>query len=581
MIQSEVLFSILLQKKLITENQAQELLKEAKSLGKRPEFLLFEKELVPEEEIAQIKAEILKLPTKFFKKDEKIPQEILNLIPEDVARHYQVIVFNKDENNLYLGMVYPDDTSAQEALRFIARRLNLELKVYIITHSDLKRILKEYQTFAQELEKLLKDFQQRFAGKKRSIISHRAIDIEATDKVIFEEAPIVKLFAFILKYAVRSRASDIHLEPKRDSLRIRFRIDGTLSTVISLPIEVHPAIISRLKIMTNLKIDETRLPQDGRFRTFIDEKEIDFRVSTLPTSMGEKAAIRILDATLGLKDIKELGLNEWSLKNIEEGIKKPFGMILLTGPTGSGKTTTLYAILQILNKEDFNIVSLEDPVEYTIEGINQSQVIPEIDYTFSRGLRHIVRQDPDMIMVGEIRDNETAELAIHAALTGHLVLSTLHTNNAVGVIPRLIDMKIEPFLLPSSLNLMIAQRLLRRLCQECCQQTNATPEEEKIIEESISQLSPDIRQKLIFKKPYQISKPVGCANCGQKGYTGRIGIFEVFKMTPSLEHLILTQVSQVKLNEEAQRQGMITLRQDGILKVLAGLTSLEEVLIAT
>jgi type IV pilus assembly protein PilB len=333
--------------------------------------------------------------------------------------------------------------------------------------------------------------------------------------------------------------------------------------------------------MANLKIDETRLPQDGRFFSAIDEKEIDFRISSFPTALGEKIAIRILDPSVGLKSIHELGLEGKNLETLKEEILKPYGMILITGPTGSGKTTTLYAIMQVLNQDKVNVISLEDPVEYTMEGINQSQVLPEIGYTFARGLRHIVRQDPDIIMVGEIRDNETAELATHSALTGHLVLSTLHTNNATGVIPRLMDLGIDPFLIPSSLNLMIAQRLARKLCPDCKKRMLATEEEQKIIEETLASLPKEEMEKLSYQKPYYIYKSKGCATCNDKGYLGRIGIFEIMKMTSELEKLILSQPSQEKLFAEAKRQGMITLQQDGIIKALEGEVSLEEVLSIT
>jgi len=439
MIQEELFLSALIQKGLIKQTDAYALLQEAKSLEKRVEDIIYEKNLVDEKKLSQIKSELFKLPVKIFSKTEIIPQNVLNLIPEDTARHYGFIAFNKGDDVLDVGMVYPDDTKAQEAVKFIVERLGLKIKVSIITLSDFKNILKQYQTFAKEFDNLLQDFQKRFSDVKKKKSPFMLVDLESTAGAVAEEAPIIKLFASILKYAVRARASDIHIEPERSKLRVRFRIDGNLSSTLSLPLAVHQAITTRVKIMTNLKIDETRLPQDGRFFTIIDDKEIDFRVSTFPTALGEKIAIRILDPTSGLKSIHELGLEGRNLEILQNEILKPYGMILLTGPTGSGKTTTLYAIMQILNQDKVNIVSLEDPVEYTMEGINQSQVLPEIGYTFARGLRHMVRQDPDIIMVGEIRDNETAELATHSALTGHLVLSTLHTNNAIGVIPRLMD----------------------------------------------------------------------------------------------------------------------------------------------
>ena len=582
MIQEELFLSALLRKGLIKDDQARRVLLEVKDSNKRAEEILLENNLVDDKTTAQIKSELFRLPVKFFDKNEQVPQTILNLVPEDTARFYKFIAFNKEEDTLSIGMVYPDDLKAQEAVKFIAGRSNFKIKVYLITLADLKNILKQYQTFTIEFNKLIEDFQKRFAvSKSKTRPNYQIIDLESTQGVVAEEAPIIRLFASILKQAVRLRASDIHIEPEREKLRIRFRIDGNLATNLYLPLGVHQPIVSRIKIMANLKIDETRMPQDGRFFSLIDDKEIDFRISTFPTALGEKIAIRILDPSVGLKTIHELGLEGKNLAILEEEIQKPYGMILLTGPTGSGKTTTLYAVLQILNQEKVNIMSLEDPVEYTIEGINQSQVLPEIGYTFAQGLRHMVRQDPDIIMVGEIRDNETAELATHSALTGHLVLSTLHTNNAVGVVPRLIDLGVERFLIPSALNLMIAQRLARRLCPDCKERVLANPAEQKIIEDSLSTLPKDIKDTLPYKPPYYIYKSKGCPSCNNKGYLGRIGVFEMLKMTPELEQIILTQPSQERLIAEAKRQGMITLRQDGILKVLSGEVSLEEVLSIT
>ena len=577
MIQEEIFLSTLIQKGLIKEDQARQVLLEVKTTNKRAEEILLDKNLVDEKTTAQIKSELFKLPTKFFTKNEIVSQSILNLVPEDTARHYNFLAFNKDGNILDIGMVYPDDLKAQEAVKFVANRLNLDIKVFIITLSDLKNLLKQYQTFTQEFNKLVEDFQKRFSAPKTKS-TFQLIDIESTQGVVAEEAPIIRLFASILKQGVRSRASDIHIEPERNKLRVRFRIDGNLATTLYLPLAINQPIISRIKIMANLKIDETRMPQDGRFFSVVDDKEIDFRISTFPTALGEKVAIRILDPTVGLKIIHELGLEGKNLSILEEEMQKPYGMILLTGPTGSGKTTTLYAILQVLNQDKVNIVSLEDPVEYTIEGVNQSQVLPEIGYTFARGLRQMVRQDPDIIMVGEIRDNETAELAVHSALTGHLVLSTLHTNNAIGVIPRLIDLGVERFLIPSSLNLMIAQRLARRLCPDCKERVLANPAEQKIIEDNLSALPKDIKESLPYKSPYYIYKSKGCPTCNNKGYLGRFGIFEILRMTTELEQIILTQPSQERLMAEVKRQGMITLRQDGIIKVLEGIISLEEVL---
>ncbi len=394
-----------------------------------------------------------------------------------------------------------------------------------------------------------------------------------------EEAPIIRIVADTFREAVQSGASDIHFEPQENYLRIRFRTDGDLKEMAALPIELGQPVISRIKVISNLKIDETRIPQDGRFRSRIFDRDIDFRVATFPTPLGEKMAVRVLDPTTGLKSFEKLGLSEHNLKIVEDGLAKPFGMILLTGPTGSGKTTTLYALLQTLNRESVNIVSLEDPVEYFVAGINQSQVRPEIGYDFASGLRQILRQDPDVIMVGEIRDNETASLAVQAALTGHIVLSTLHTNNATGVIPRLLDMKVDPFLLPVSLNLMLAQRLVGQLCPDCRSAESAPEAMQKIIEEALVILPPDIPVK--YKRPYQIFHSQGCTKCKNRGVIGRIAIYEVFRMTRELGEIINTGATQMKLMKEAHNQGMVDIRADGILKALLGSVSMEEVLRTT
>lgn len=581
MIQEEIFLSTLVQRGIIPKKDAPSILEEAKSLGKRVEDVILEKDSSKEKEIAQIKSELFKLPLKLFSSQQAIPQKILSLIPEDTARHYKFIAFAKEGNILDIGMVHPDDLKAQQTVQFIVKRLGLGMRIFIILPSDLRMILKQYQNFAQDFQKLIADFQAKYASQKRATSPYRVVDLESTAGVVAEEAPIVKLVASLLKYAVRSRASDIHIEPMRNKIRVRLRIDGNLATALTLPPSIHQAIISRVKIMSQLKIDETRRPQDGRFSTVVDEKGIDFRVSTFPTALGEKVAIRVLDPTVGLKDIRELGLEGKDFTILNNEIRKPYGMILISGPTGSGKTTTLYSIMQVLNQDKSNVVSLEDPVEYTIEGVNQSQVVPEIGYTFARGLRQIVRQDPDIIMVGEIRDNETAELATHAALTGHLVLSTIHTNNAVGVIPRLIDMGVKPFLIPSAVNLMMAQRLVRRLCPDCKEKVLAAEKEQEIIEDNLQHLPPAVKAKLPYKKPYYVYKSKGCPSCNGKGYLGRVAIFELFEMTPAIEDIILGQPSPEKLLAEAKKQGMITLRQDGILKALAGVVSLEEVLSVT
>jgi type IV pilus assembly protein PilB len=370
----------------------------------------------------------------------------------------------------------------------------------------------------------------------------------------------------------------VHIEPQRARSRVRFRLDGELKEVASFPIEIHNALISRVKILSNLKIDETRVPQDGRFRSVVFGKDIDFRVSTFPTPTGEKVAIRVLDPSVGLKGMDSLGLQGKNAEVVKEALNKPYGMVLVSGPTGSGKTTTLYALLQTLNNEDSNVLSLEDPVEYFVDGINQSQMKPEIGYTFASGLRQTLRQDPDIIMVGEIRDGETAELAVQAALTGHIVLSTLHTNTAVGVIPRLIDMGVEPFLLPSALNLMVAQRLVRKICSKCRQAKEAPKSVQDVIAKEMAALPEDVKKTVGFTAPYVTYYANGCESCKGKGIEGRVALFEIVAMNRELANLVTTKFSQGELQDAARKQGLVSLRQDGILKALAGLVSIEEVL---
>lgn len=579
MIPNKILLELLVKNNKINQATADKLLKDSQTLNQSVEEIIYERNLVSQNEVAKIKSEYYKIPTKYFTKEDIIPNEVLNIIPEEVARTHQMVAFKKEGDTLHVGMLFPDDQQAQDILKFIAKQRKLNIAIYLVTKSDLENIWKNYRSFATRLKEIQDSVEifKRQSKPSHQLYQQRVVRIDEASGIIAEEAPIIKIVSTVLEEAVESNSSDIHIEPMRNKLRIRFRLDGELKEVLSLPLELQPAIVARIKILSDLKIDETRIPQDGRFRTILDNKEIDFRVATFPTALGEKVAIRVLNPYVGLKTIDDLGVRAYHKILIEEAIAKPFGMILATGPTGSGKTTTLYAILQGLNKEAVNIVSLEDPVEYFIEGLNQSQVKPEIGYDFASGLRQIVRQDPDIIMVGEIRDNETAALAVHAALTGHLVLSTLHTNNAIGVIPRLIDMKIEPYLLPASLILMMAQRLVGRLCDHCKQKVEATGSLKEEIEKSIAAFPKELREKY-QKDKYEIYLPQGCKECNYKGIKGRMPLFEVLKMTPSLEEIVLKDPSAANLQQEAEKQGMVTLRQDGIIKALEGLISIDEVL---
>lgn len=562
-----ILLDELIKRGYLDKNKAASLEKEIKSSGKKEEDVVLENKIISEEDLFKIKSEHFKIPLKKVTAEE-VPREVLEIIPEETAKYYKMVPLAKRDNFLEVGMVNPEDLDSQEALKFLARKGKFSYQVFLITLTTFGNFLKQYRALKQEVAMVLEELEEEMKGEKVSA----AEEIER----LVEEAPITKVVAVILRYGVEGKASDIHIEPVRDRLRIRFRLLGALHSSIFLPITVLPAVIARVKILSNLKIDETRVPQDGRFSAKIEDKEIDFRVSTFPTARGEKVAIRILDPTTGLRKIEDLGLSENNFGILERALAKPYGMILATGPTGCGKSTTLYAILQVLNKEGVNIVTLEDPIEYFIEGINQSHIRPEINYSFATGLRHILRQDPDIIMVGEIRDEETASLATHAALTGHIVLSTLHTNNALGVVPRLIDLGVQPFLIPPTLSIALAQRLVRRLCDNCKRKVKPKKEIKDIILKEIENLP----EKIKIKVPDQIYiwQPGSCKECHSTGFSGRMALLEILEMTDTLSDIIIKNPTEKSIEEGATKQGMITMRQDGILKVLQGITTIEEVL---
>lgn len=571
--ENKVFIDALVRARALEEEQGRKLLQEASFANRSAEDLITERRIVPEEILLKTKSELLKVPYRIVD-PATISEELFKLVPEETVRNFRVVPLAWQNDMLVVGMISPDDTKAQDALRFIAKQQKVNLGVYLVSLSLWEAILRRYSPFRGEVEAAVHAISS--INTKKFSPDLRAIQLEAGAKGI-DDAPIIKIVASTLKEAVWEKSSDIHIEPQRNRLRIRFRLDGDLKEVASMPIELHQPIVSRVKVLSNLKIDETRIPQDGRFRTVLMGRDIDFRVATFPTPAGEKVAIRVLDPLVGLKGLEDLGLLGTNERLIKTAINKPYGMVLITGPTGSGKSTTLYALMQILNKDDVNIVSLEDPVEYYMDGLNQSQVHPEIGYDFASGLRQILRQDPDIIMVGEIRDNETAGLAVHAALTGHVVLSTLHTNNAVGVIPRLIDMGVDSFLIPSSLNAMIGQRLVPRLCQSCITKKAPSADILEIIKTELSSLS-DENKKAIPAGDITVYESSGCDVCKGKGIAGRIALFEVLEMTKELAHILEKKGEESELVAESQRQKMLTLRQDGILKALRGQISIETVL---
>jgi type IV pilus assembly protein PilB len=543
------------------------ILRDSSSAGKTAEDFLYERRTVEEKIIAEVKSVLLKVPYKAINSDE-VSEEILKFIPRETSLSYRLAPLEKKDKLLIVGMLHPDDLRAQEALRFIAKQNNLSLGVYLVTPSDLSAIWRKYGGFQSDIAAAVKEMTA--AGEREKVVELEEGGSQA-------DAPIIKIVATTLRQAVEARASDVHIEPQRHSLRIRFRVDGALKQVASLPSSITMPVISRVKVLSNLKLDENRVPQDGRFRTLVNGREIDYRVATFPTPNGEKVAIRVLDPQTGLKGLEGLGLLPNHVEILDRVINRPYGMVLISGPTGSGKSTTLYSLLQRLNRESSNVMSLEDPVEYFMEGVNQSQVRPEIGYSFATGLRQILRQDPDVIMVGEIRDGETAGLAINAALTGHIVLSTIHTNNSLSVVPRMLDLGVPAFLLPSAVSAMIAQRLVLRLCPECKEEIQVSEEANREIDSVLNSLSAE----LLPTKPYRLwkagNKP-DCKTCKGKGTSGRQAIMEVFLMSPELGTIISKGFSEEALTEEAKKQKMVTLRQDGVLKALRGDISLEEVL---
>ena len=537
--------------------------------------IIVDQGIMGQDDLLDFKSRVYNLPIVRLEEID-LDKEALKEIPEDTVMFYKVVPFAKENGMLKVGIIDPEDNNALEALKFVAGRAGLNVEQYLIGYKDFANVTRNYRTLTGEVGKALESLAEELEKKE---VKDGPAKVKLEE--LSAEAPVTRIVAVIVRHAVESRASDIHVEPFEDRVRIRFRIDGVLITSLTLPKNLHSAVLTRIKILSDLKIDETRLAQDGRFSTKLGERKIDFRVSTFPTKNGEKVVMRILDPLSGVATLNDLGVEGRSLDILQKGMAKPFGSILITGPTGSGKSTTLAAMLKVMNKEDINIVTLEDPIEYFVDGVNQSQVHEEIGYTFSSGLRHILRQDPDVIMVGEMRDRETAALATQAALTGHIVLSTLHTNDSIGVVPRLLDMGVEKYLIPPTLNVAAAQRLLRRLCSECKVKTKANSGEEKIINDAIDAMPPEYKKELYSGKGYMVYKPNltnPCRICSGKAYKGRIGIFEMMEMTDEFEKIILGDLSEAAMREEAKRQGMITMFQDGILKVLKGVVSLEELL---
>lgn len=554
MIAPAILRQIILKSGFISEKDFETSIKSAEELGKTITDVLIYRGLVSEEVLGQLIAEYYQVPYVNLR-HKNVGQDLLTLVPEEAATSFRIFPIAKDGNELHLAMEDPADLEAKE---FVKRRSGLTLKIFYTTTPELTKALSQYKKNIKEAFKQIIDenVQKSAAGK-------------TTDaETLAADLPVIKILDTMLEYAAAEGASDIHFEILELNYLVRFRIDGVLRDILELPKAIHPAIVARIKILAQLKIDEHRIPQDGRFKFRLKDNFIALRVSILPTFYGENIVLRILPESARPYALEELGLTGHNLDLVKQNIVKPHGMILVTGPTGSGKTTTLYSVLTLLNTTDVKICTVEDPVEYGIKRVNQTQINPAAGLTFAAGLRSLLRHDPDIIMVGEIRDKETVEMAIHSSLTGHLVLSTLHTNDAAGAMPRFLDMGAEGFLIASTVNLVIAQRLVRKICTTCIESYKPT-------EEMIGFLKKIITEKDLNQTFY---RGKGCKECGNKGYKGRVGIFEVLEINDEIRKLVIKHVSAEEIFAAAVKNGMVPLLQDGLNKASGGITTIEEIL---
>ncbi len=572
------LIHILLQKGILQQEQLSGLEQAIKSSGASQEALLANAGIALED-ILKAKGEYYNIPTRILG-SKTLSFQTLRLIPEESARHYGFVPLGIVDSALEVGVTDPDNLAARDALSFISGKLGMPYKVFLITESDFEKVLQQYKGLSGEVGTALTELETDAAEEKKGQQGKRFTSIEEetindiSSEAVTEDAPITKIVATILRHASEQRASDIHIEPFPDESRIRFRIDGVLITSITLPAKIHPAVAARIKVLSNMRLDEKRRPQDGRFSARISGEKVDFRVSTFPTYYGEKVEMRILGTSAMAIKLEDLGFSDHNREMIRAAIKKPYGMILISGPTGSGKSTTLYAILNEIDRDKQNVLSLEDPVEYTIPGVSQSQVRPEIGYTFATGLRTTLRQDPNVIMVGEIRDAETADLAVQAALTGHLVLSTIHTNNAIGIVPRLLDMKIEPYLIPPVLILGMAQRLVRTLPPNGGKKVPVEGSIQTMIEKEFSDLPAQFKDEIPPMKEIYRLHPTPEFPTGTKG---RVAVSELYEMTPELERAIVANKPEQDLSAIVRKYGMLTMKEDAIIKAARGIIPLEEI----
>lgn len=543
--------------------------------GKTQEQALFDMGMKTEQ-ILEERGKFFGVPTARIE-DKQIPYEILEYIPEDSARLYKIVPLSVEDGMLEIGMVDPYNIEAKDAINFIATKAGKPYKISAILESDLEKALGYYKSLSGVVQEAIRQTEEEEALERGAVMQlKKQAEEESGEPTIIEQAPAAKIVTSILQNGIEANASDIHIEPLKNMVRVRYRIDGQLTTMLSgIPLSNLSSIVAKIKTNTKtMKLDEKRKPQDGRFSVFYEKRKIDFRVSTFPSYYGEKVVMRILDQSKGVRNLDELGLSNRYLKMIRDAIDRPYGMILISGPTGSGKSTTLYSILKEIDRDGKNVLSLEDPVEYSIEGVSQSQVRADIGYTFATGLRTTLRQDPDIIMVGEIRDAETAGLAVQAALTGHLVLSTIHTNTATGIIPRLIDMNIDPYLIPAVLNLGIAQRLVRKICPGTGRELPIEGSIKDTIDKSFKDLPEEFMKEVPTAKNVLGIEPT--SEC-PKGTRGREAVFEMYEMNRDLEKVILENPVESAVYDEVRKKGLVTMKESAIIKAMQGLIPFEEV----
>jgi type IV pilus assembly protein PilB len=572
----EKLISLLINEGLVEASVLKEVKMEAIRDKKPLIGLLTDKDIVDDELLTHAIAQVSGVPYANLL-NSVIEQEILHLLPQDIAERFMAVPLAEVQNRLAVAMI---DANNVQAVDYLSSRIDRPLKVFMASEAGVRHVLGLYKTDLSSVDKAAE-----VSVAEASQESNREV------KTIVQDSPISKALSTILDFAARSRASDIHIEPLEKSLRIRCRVDGMLREIMQLPKSIEPALISRIKILSNLKIDEHRTPQDGQFTVKLGTKEIDLRIAISPVIWGEQAILRLLDKTGNSFNLEEMGYRGRALRSIRRGIKRPNGMVLTSGPTGSGKTTSLYALIKEIKSDSVNIVTLEDPVEYKMDGVNQIQVNTDVGLTFASGLRSILRQDPNVVMVGEIRDAETANLAVQAALTGHLVFSTLHTNSAAGVLPRLLDMGIEPFLIASTVNTILGQRLVRRVARHR-EEFQSNPVETQNILSVVGHLLPKTKEDVVKvcndlgykdlplagQNAYTLVKGVDTRqDPAPNGYSGRAGLYEAMEVTEEIQKLIMARATSAEIQRKAQEQGMLTMRQDGYMKVLGGVTTIEEV----